>query len=209
MFTENGNEKIFLGKTVILRKKAFMVKDLVHLKKFPPGRAPNVYYIVLTSCDKYGKPEFPTSLFDGATKRSFKKHKIHVITVHDLLTDFRKAHPNWDGKSDLFQRSSEIDLEKDQHLNDIFNDTLKKLLAHKIDNYEFLNMMEQNGIHFPNAAEEAFRRQNDPDSETSNLPDVLVLLFSFIKRHHHDNIFVDEVPIPLSSYSKFKIFTFE
>ena len=69
-------------------------------------KSPNI-----TIVNKYGRPELPVSFFDGATKRSFKKYDIQVITVHDLLVDFNQACPDWDGKSDIFLTSSDTDHE--------------------------------------------------------------------------------------------------
>ena len=97
---------------MILRKKAISVKEHIDAKGLSPNEAPNVFYIALSSCDRYGRPELPVNFFDGATKRSFKKHDIKVVTVHDLLVDFKQAYPDWDGKLDLFPRSSETDHEK-------------------------------------------------------------------------------------------------
>ena len=110
---------------MILRKKAISVKEHIDSQVYPPNEAPNVLYIVLTSCDKYGRPELPVTFFDGATKRSFKKHDIKVVTVHDLLIDFKQAYPDWDGKLDLFPRSSETDHEKNQRLTKVFENNYK------------------------------------------------------------------------------------
>ena len=103
------------GKTVLLRKKAISVKESISSQALPPNEEPNVYFVTLTSCDKYGRPEFPTCLFDGATKRNLKEHGIQVITVHDLLQEFQKSCKDWDGVSDLFKRSNDIDNEKNMY----------------------------------------------------------------------------------------------
>ena len=99
---------------MILRRKAVSIKEQVVSEEYPPNSAPMVYYVVLTSCDKYGRPEYPTNFFDGAIKRNFKKHDIPVITVDDLLKEFQRVFKNWDGKDDLFPRSRKTNHEKDQ-----------------------------------------------------------------------------------------------
>ena len=129
-----------------------------------------------------------------------KKHGIQVATVKDLLDDFKKSCQDWDGKSDLFKRSNETDHEKEEKLMKIFENAFKKCLANK-DVSEFRRMMEQNGINFQNANQELFRRVQNPNYDLS-LPDVYILLYSFIKRHHKDHIFVDEMPILHSKSSK-------
>ena len=192
----------FLGKTVILRKKAISVKEYIDSQEYPPNEAPNVFYIVLTSCDKYGRPELPVSFFDGATKRSFKKHDIQVVTIHELVVDFKQAYRNWDGKLDLFPRSSETNHEKNQRLTKLFEDNCKKKLAGKMVWTEFFQTMRQNGINVENATKEVNRRIRNPNFEVSLL-DVYVMLFSFIKRHRKDHIFVDEFSILHSKFCKF------
>ena len=192
----------FLGKTVILRKKAISVKNHIDSQGYHPNEAPNVFYIVLTSCDKYGRPELPVSFFDGATKRSFKKHDIQVVTIHELVVDFKQTYRNWDGKLDLFPRSSETNHEKNQRLTKLFEDNCKKVLAGKMDKTEFYLTMKQNGINAENAIEECNRRIRNPNFEVSFL-DVYVMLFSFIKRHRKDHIFVDEFSILHSKFCKF------
>ena len=106
---------MFSGKTVLLRKKAISTKQFIDSQLLPPNQAPNVYYVTLTSCNKYGRPEFPVCLFDGSTKQNMSKHGIQVITVKDLLDDFKQSYPDWDGKSDLFKRSNETDHEKEEN----------------------------------------------------------------------------------------------
>ena len=81
---------------MILRKKAISTKEHIKSQGLPPNETPSVYYVTLTSCDKYGRPEFPTCFFDSATKKSFKKHDIKVITVHDLLQEFKKHCKDWE-----------------------------------------------------------------------------------------------------------------
>ena len=51
-------------------------------------------------------------------------------------------------------------------------------------------MMEQNGINFLNAAQEFNRRIDNPNYDLS-LPDVYILLYSFIRKYQNDHIFVD------------------
>ena len=68
---------------------------------------------------------------------------------------------------------------------------------------EFRKKMDDNGINFQNACQELWRRMRNPNYDIT-LPDVYILLFSFIKRHGADNIFVDEVSILHSKSSKFK-----
>ena len=190
---------------MILRKKALSTKEYIKSQGLPPNETPNVYYVTLTSCDKYGKPEFPTSFFDSATKKSFKKHDIQVITVHDLLQDFKKHYKTWDGKSDSFKRSNKEDHEKDERLIRLFEDGVKNVLAETMDMTEFYKMMHQNGINSQNALQELLRRTRNPNYEISH-PDVYILLYCFIKRHRGDQIFVDEVSIIHSRSSKFKYF---
>ena len=187
---------------MILRKKAISVKEYIDSQEYPPNEAPNVFYIVLTSCDKYGRPELPVSFFDGATKRSFKKHDIQVVTIHELVVDFKQAYRNWNGKLDLFPRSSETNHEKNQRLTKLFEDNCKKTLAGKMDTTEFFLTMKQNGINAENAIEEVNIRIGNPNFEVSLL-DVYVMLFSFIKRHRKDHIFVDEFSILHSKFCKF------
>ena len=187
---------------MILRKKAISTKEDIDSQGLPPNETPNVYYVTLTSCDKYGKPEFPTSFFDSATKRSFKKHDIEVITVHDLLQDFKKHYKAWDGKSDLFQRSKGEDHEKDERLIRLLEDAVKKFRPNPTYIIEFTKMMQQNGINHQNAIQELVRRIQNPNYEISN-PDVYILLYCFIKRHRRDQIFVDEVSILHSKSGKF------
>ena len=187
---------------MILRKKAISVKEYIDSQEYPPNEAPNVFYIVLTSCDKYGRPELPVSFFDGATKRSFKKHDIKVVTVHDLNVDFKQAYPDWDGKLDLFPRSSETDHEKNHRLTKVFENNCKKKLAGKMGVQEFGQTMDQNGINGLNAMEEVRRRIGNPNFQVSLL-DVYVMLFSFIQRHRKDHIFVDEFSILHSKFCKF------
>ena len=127
---------------MILRKKTISVKEHVDSQGHPPNEAPSVFYVALSSCDKYGRPEFPVNFFDGATKRSFKKHDIQVVTVHDLLVDFKQAYPDWDGKSDLFPRLSETDHEKNQRSTEVFANICKKVLAGKMDPFEFKRTMK-------------------------------------------------------------------
>ena len=193
-----------LGKTVILRKKAISVKEQIDAQGLPPNEAPNVFYIALTSCDRYGRPELPVNFFDGATKRSFKNHHIEVVTVHDLLVDFQQAYPDWDGKLDLFPRSSETDHEKNHRLTKLFENNCKKAMAGKMDVNEFTRTMNQNGINGQNAVQEVFRRIRNPNFQVSHL-DVYDMLFSFIKRHRKDHIFVDEFAIHHSMYCKLNL----
>ena len=188
---------------MILRKKAISVKEYIDSQGYPPNEVPNVFFVVLTSCDKYGRPEFPVTFFDGATKRSFKKHDIKVITVHHLVLDFKQAWADWDGKSDIFPRSSGTDHDKNQELGQLFEDNCKKVLAGKMDGFEFGEKMIQNGLNYQNAFQELLRRTKNPNYEVSYL-DVYVMLYSFIKRHRKDHIFVDEFSIHHSMYSKLK-----
>ena len=194
----------FSGKTVILRKKAISVKEHIDSQKYPPNEAPNVFYVVLTSCDKYGRPEFPVSFFDGATKRSFKKHDIQVITVHDLLVDFEKAYPDWDGESNILPMSNKTDHENNRRLTKLFEDCCRKYMACEMDIYEFRNKMNQNGINSENAFQEVSKRIRNPNFEVSLL-DVYIILFFFIKHHRKDHIFVDEVSILHSKFCKFNL----
>ena len=187
---------------MILRKKAISVKEHIDAQGLPPNEAPDVFYIALTSCDKYGRPELPVSFFDGATKRSFKKHDIQVITVHDLLVDFKQAYPDWDGKSNIFPMSNKTDHENNQRLTKLFEDCYKKVLASEMHYMEFETRMHQNGINRQNANVEVLRRMKNPNFEVSLL-DVYIMLFSFIKHHRQDHIFVDEVSILHSKFSKF------
>lgn len=177
---------------MILRKKAISVKEKIDSQGYPPNDAPRVYYVALTSCDKSGRPELPVSFFDGATKRSFKKHDIQVITVHDLLVDFKQAYPDWDGKSDIFPRSS----------GQFFFNIFKKIVANKMVGSEFKDKMDQNGINVQNAIQEIVRRKNNLNFEVTIL-DIYNLLFSFIQRHRKDHIFVDEMSI--SKFSKLNL----
>ena len=189
---------------MILRKKAISVKEHINSQEYPPNKAPNVFYVVLTSCDKYGRPEFPVSFFDGATKRSFKKHDIQVITVHDLLVDFKRAYPDWDGKSDIFPRSSGTDHEENQRLTKVFEDSYEKVIANKMDGIQFSTEMNQSGINAENAYQEVMRRRNNPNYEVTLL-DIYIMLFSFIERHRKDHIFVDEMSIAHSKFSKLNL----
>ena len=193
---------------MILRKKAISVKEHIDSRGKYSNEAPRVYYVTLTSCDKFGRPELPVSFFDGATKRSFKKHDIQVITVHDLVVDFKIAYPDWDGKSDIFPRTSGTDHEKNQRLSKIHEYFRKKYRAGKVDFNELFNelhiTMKKNGIKTENALQEYFRRSTNPNYEKTLL-DVYILLFSFIKRHRKDHIFVDELSILHSKFSKFSL----
>ena len=189
---------------MILRKKAISVKALIDSQGYLPNEAPSVYYVALTSCDKYGRPELPVGFFDGATKRSFMKHDIQVITVHDLLVDFKQAYPNWDGKSDIFPRSSGTDHEENQRLTKVFEDSYEKLIAKKMDSTQFLTKMNQSGINSDNAYQEVMRRVNNPNYEVTLL-DIYIMLFSFIERHRKDHIFVDEMSIAHSKFSKLNL----
>ena len=187
---------------MILRKKAISVKEHIKSQGYPPNEAPKVFYVALTSCDKYGRPELPVSFFDGATKRSFKKHDIQVITVHDLIVDFNQAYPDWDGKSDIFPRSSGTDHKENERLTKLFEDCCKKILENKMDYApEFRKKMNQNGINAQNAIQELLRRKNNPNYEVTLL-DIYIMLFSFIERHRKDHIFVDEMSIAHSKFSK-------
>ena len=56
------------GKTVILRKKAISVMEYINSQEYPPNEAPNVFYIPLTSSDKYGRPEFPSAFLTEQQK---------------------------------------------------------------------------------------------------------------------------------------------
>ena len=187
---------------MILRKKAISVKALIDSQGYLPNEAPSVYYVALTSCDKYGRPELPVGFFDGATKRSFKKHDIQVITVHDLLVDFKQAYPDWDGKSNIFPMSNKTDHENNQRLTKLLEDCFNKLLAKKMDPKEFGRKMKQSGINYQNAGQEYVRRVRNPNVKVSLL-DVYIMLFSFIKNHRKDHIFVDEVSILHSKFCKF------
>ena len=190
---------------MILRRKALSTKQHIDSQGLPPNRSPNVYFVALTSCDKYGRPEFPTCLFDASTKRSFTKDGIQVITVHDLVQDFKKSRIDWDGKSDLFERSTKADHKKDERLTKVFEEASRKYRAKEMYICEFRKMMEQNGINLQNAVQEVVRRFRNPNLDIS-LPDVYILLYSFIQRHRNDHIFVDEVSILHSKSSKLKIF---
>ena len=187
-----------------------MVEEYINSLKIPPNETPNVFYVVLASCDRYGIPEFPTSYFDGATKQSFKNHHIQVITVYDLLNDFKRACPNWDGESDLFPRSNETDYEREKHLNRIFENGCKLFSGtcdtktHMDKFEEFREMMEQNGINPLTAYQDALRRERNLKLEEYR-PDIYILLFSFIKRHKKDQIFVDELSILHSKSSKLEV----
>ena len=187
---------------MILRKKAISVKEHIDFRGNYPSEASSVYYVTLTSCDKFGRPEFPVSYFDGATKRSFKKHDIQVITVHDLVVDFKIACPDWDGKADIFPRSSGTDHEENQRLTEVFEDCCKKYNAGKMDIKEFYDQVDKNGINTENALQENVRRLQNPNYEKTLL-DVYILLFSFIQRHRKDHIFVDELSILHSKFCKF------
>ena len=190
---------------MILRKKAISVKEHIDAQGLPPNEAPNVFYIALSSCDRYGRPYLPVNFFDGATKRSFKKHDIKVVTVHDLLVEFKQANPDWDGKLDLFSRSSKTDHEKNQRLTKVFENHCKKAMAGKMDINEFRRTMDENGINSANAVQEVNRRiiGRNPNFQVYLL-DVYVMLFSFIKRHRKDHIFVDEFAIHHSIFCKLK-----
>ena len=174
------------------------MKEYIDSQEYPPNEAPNVFYVVLTSCDKYGRPEFPVTFFDRATKRSFKKHDIQVITVLDLFNDFKQAYPDWDGKSDIFPMSNKINHENNQRLTKLLEDCCKRRLS--MD--EFDKKMVENGINRQNAAVEYFKRIKNPNYQVTFL-DVYIMLFSFIKKHRKDHIFVDEVSILHSKFSKF------
>ena len=178
------------------------MKEHIDSREYPPNEAPNVFYVVLTSCDKYGRAEFPVSFFDSSTKKSFKKHDIQVVTVHDLVVDFKKAYPDWDGTLDLFSRSSKTDHEKNQRLTKVFENNCKKFAAGKMDKKEFARIMYENKINSQNAFLEAQRRMRNPNIEVSLL-DIYDMLFSFIKRHRKDHIFVDEFSILHSKFCKF------
>ena len=182
------------------------MKEHINSQGYPPNEKPNVYYVVLTSCDSYGRPEFPVSFFDGATKRSFKKHDIQVITVHDLVMDFKQSYPNWDGDSELFQRSSETNHDENQRLKKIFEDSCKVVLADKMDTAVFKRTMDQNRINAENSMHELVKRLKNPNYELSPL-DVYIMLFHFIKKHRKDHIFVDEFSIFHSRFCKLHYFT--
>ena len=205
---EISTNRIITGKTVILRKKAILVKEHIDSQGKYPNEAPRVYYVTLTSCDKFGRPELPVSFFDGATKRSFKKYDIQVITVHDLVVDFKEAFPNSDGKADIFPRSCGTDHEKDQRLTKIFEDCSNKYMADKTNKMDawifFYNTMDENGINSENAFREHLRRTKDPNYEKT-LVDVYNLLFSFIQKHRKDHIFVDELSILHSKFCKLSL----
>ena len=186
---------------MILRKKAISVKEKIDSQGYPPNNAPTVYYVALTSCDKYGRPELPVGFFDGATKRSFKKHDIQVITVHDLLVDFEKAYPDWDGESIIFPILNKTDHENNQRLTKLLEDCFNRMLAKKMDPKEFGRKMKQSGINYQNAGQELLRRAHNPNFELTLL-DIYIMLFSFIKQHRKDHIFVDEVAIAHSKFSK-------
>ena len=200
---------MILGKTVILRKKAILVKEHIDSQGYSSNEAPNVFYVVLTSCDQYGRPEFPVSFFDGATKRSLKEHSIQVITVHDLLLDFQQAYPDWDGISDPFKRSDKIYLAKNMRLAEIFEDCSKKVLE-EMNLTEFMNKMDQNGINGQNAGHEVLTRRSNMECFIKSgiyepYMDVYIMLFSFIERHRKDHFFVDEASILHSKFCKFNI----
>ena len=183
-------------------KKAISVKEHIDSQRNYPKEASSVYYVTLTSCDKFGRPELPVSFFDGATKRSFKKHDIQVITVYDLVVDFKVAYPDWDGKADIFPRSSRTDHEENQRFTEVFEDCSKKCMAGKMDIVEFINQMKKNGMNVENAFQEHVRRKPNPNYEKTLL-DVYILLFSFIQKHRKDHIFVDELSILHSKFCKF------
>ena len=189
---------------MILRKKAISVKENIDSQGNNPNKAPSVFYVVLTSCDKSGRPELPVSFFDVATKRSFKKHDIQFITVHDLVVDFKKSFPNWDGKSDIFLRSGETDHKENQRLANVFEDFCKDLQKGLFanDKNEFIRRLNQNGINYLNAYQEIVKMQQNPNYKMTHL-DVYIMLFSFIRRHRNDHIFVDEMSILHSKFCKF------
>lgn len=189
---------------MILRRKAISTKQQIDSQGLLPNQSPKVYFVALTSCDKYGRPEFPTCLFDASTKRSFKKG-VQVITVHDLVQDFNESCIDWDGKSDLFKRSTKSDHKKDARLTEVFEEASRKLIEQETDISEFRKILEQNGINYRNAFQEALRRLDNPNLD---IPDVYILLYSFILRHRNDHIFVDEFSILHSKSSKLKIFYF-
>ena len=185
-----------------MRRKAISTKQQIDSQGLPPDRSLNVYFVALTSCDKYGRPEFPTCLFDASTKRSFVKDGIQVITVYDLFLDFKKFRIDLDGKLDLFKRSTKSDHNKDERLTKMFEEASRKFMAHEMDTNEFGEMTKRNGINVQNAIQELLRRIYNSKLDIS-LPDVYILLYSFIQRHRSDHIFVDEVSILHSKSSKF------
>ena len=98
------------------------------------------------------------------------KHNIQVITVHDLVLDFKQACPDWDGISDLFERSSETNLGQNQRLTKVFEDCYKKLLEGTMDQNVFMDTMSENEINSDNAIQEILRRIQNPKFEMTVNP---------------------------------------
>ena len=129
--------------------------------------------------------------------------------MHELVVDFKQSWPDWDGKSDIFPRSSKTDHEKNQRLVNVLEDYHKRWIIDEmeIDTMEFIkfrNTMDQNGINVQNAYQELRRRQMNPNYEVS-LRDAYIMLFSFIVKHRKDHIFVDEFSILHSPFCKFNL----
>ena len=72
---------------MLLKKKASQTKQAIKSLGLSPNEEPLVYYVTLTSVDKFGFPEYPTGLFDQFTKKSMKKQNIIPITIFDLEKD--------------------------------------------------------------------------------------------------------------------------
>ena len=191
-------KNLFSGKTVLLKKKAGQTKEAIKSLGLSPNEEPLVYYVTLTSVDKFGFPEYPTGLFDQFTKKTMKKQDIIPITLFDLEKDFKKSNCNWDGTSDLFPRSCSM-VQNEAKLNEMFEEECKRLLSGEINFGEFRKKMDENGINGDSALQEVMERFQNP-TKTYTL-DVYNLVYSFVKRNRKAHIFVDEMPILQSKRS--------
>jgi hypothetical protein len=177
---------------VLLKKKASKTKQSIKSLGLSPNEEPPVFYVTLTSCDRYGFPEYPIGLFDQFTKKSMKKQDIIPITIFDLESDFHKSNCNWNGTSELFPRSSSIE-QNNAKLNEIFEAACKRLLKMEIDIVKFGEIMTENGINEEGAKQEVLDRMKNPTGTSS--VDVYNLLYSFVRKNRNSHIFIDEMPI--------------
>ena len=159
-----------------------------------------VYFIPLTSCDFYGRPSYPTALFDMFSKAQMKKHNIITMTVQDLANEYKTSNVSFDESNDFFPTSNNYS--KDRELRKVFEDAANKAVSGKMGPLEFRQIMGNNGINAQNACEEMQYGMLNATTEQYKV-DVYNLLFCFIRQKRRQgkkfHIFLDEFP---EEYSK-------
>ena len=128
---------------MLLKKKASQTKWAIKSLGLSPNEEQLVYYVTLTSVDKFSFPEYPTGLFEQFTEKSMKEQDIIPITIFELEKDFKKSNYNWEGTSDLFPISCSM-VQNEAKLKEIFEEAYKRYQDDEITIDEFHKLMEEN-----------------------------------------------------------------